>query len=168
MFRKQIEDVNLVIPNHTKLQYELRTFVYELTATGAMKLHHLANSSDDFVDSLMFAVWGTKEENEFCFDFLNKKEIREILFFPELDFEEDIPYAIVKTEELEKFLIENVNTITNTHISDMDFNWIFTITHEDDFFISGSKKLVKEFIGFFKNAKCTSYKELEEKWKNKK
>ncbi len=70
MFRKQIEDVNLVIPNHTKLQYELRTFVYELTATGAMKLHHLANSSDDFVDSLMFAVWGTKEENEFCFDFL--------------------------------------------------------------------------------------------------
>jgi len=62
--RKLMEDKKVIIPkSHTKLQYELRTFQYELTETGRMKLHHLSNSSDDFVDSLMMAVHGaTKKE----------------------------------------------------------------------------------------------------------
>jgi len=96
-------------------------------------------------------------------NFLNKKEIKEVLFFPELSFEMDMPYASVKTKELEKFLIENVTLSTNSHVSDTDLNWIFTITHEEDFFISGSKKIVKEIISFFKSAKCIKYKDLKAK-----
>lgn len=63
--RKIMEDGDLVIPkSHIKLQYELRTFQYELTRTGKMKLFHLANSSDDFCDSLMMAVFiATKKFN---------------------------------------------------------------------------------------------------------
>ena len=68
-----------------------------------------------------------------------------------------------KTKELEKFLIENVTLSTNSHVSDTDLNWIFTITHEEDFFISGSKKIVKEIISFFKSAKCIKYKDLKAK-----
>lgn len=59
--RSEFEDSNLTIPKHQKLQYELRTFVYEMTSTGKLKLHHLANSHDDFVDSLMLAFHGAKE-----------------------------------------------------------------------------------------------------------
>jgi len=100
--------------------------------------------------------------------FLKTKKIKEIIFFPEPSFEYNIPSGIVETEELGGFLKENVETITNMHVADKDLNWVFTITHEDDFFISGTKKLVKEFIGFFKNAKCTPYEEIEAKWKNNK
>ena len=62
---------------------------------------------------------------------------------------------------------ENVDTITNIHIADKNLDWIFTITHEDDFFISGSKDLVNDFVKFFKDAKCTPYQEIESKWKSK-
>jgi len=53
-----METGSLIIPNLQKLQYELRTFIYELTPQGKLKLHHLANSHDDFVDSLMLAYNG--------------------------------------------------------------------------------------------------------------
>jgi hypothetical protein len=43
------------------LQYQLRTFKYEITATNKMKLHHESElSRDDYVDALMMAVWATK------------------------------------------------------------------------------------------------------------
>ena len=103
-------------------------------------------------------------------NFLRNKKIKKVIFFPEPSFagiDGDIPYGIIDTKELEEFLKENVDTITNSHVADEKLNWIFTITHEDDFFISGSKALVSDFVKFFGNAKCTSYKEIEEKWKNK-
>jgi len=49
------------------LQYQLRTFKYEVTERGKIKLHHETEfTRDDYVDSLMMAVWSTKA-NEFCF-----------------------------------------------------------------------------------------------------
>lgn len=99
--------------------------------------------------------------------FLKNREIGEIVFFPEPKYPEDIPGAIVQRDELEKFLGENVNTSTNTHIASKNLDWIITITHEDDFFISGDKNFVMDFIKFFKDAHCTPYKEIEAKWKNK-
>ncbi|HLD37182.1 MAG TPA: hypothetical protein VJA86_01180 [Candidatus Nanoarchaeia archaeon] len=100
-------------------------------------------------------------------NFLNNKKINEIIFFPEPSFENEIPSGIIETAELENFLKENVDTITNIHIADKNLDWIFTITHEDDFFISGSKDLVNDFVKFFKDAKCTPYQEIESKWKSK-
>lgn len=100
-------------------------------------------------------------------NFLKDKKIKEVIFFPEPSFDNDIPSGIIEIGELENFLKENVDTMTNTHVTNKDLSWIFTITHENDFFISGSKKLVKDFVSFFKSAKCTPYKEIEAKWKNK-
>ena len=102
-------------------------------------------------------------------NFLRSKKIKKVIFFPEPSFagiDDDIPSGIIDTDELEEFLKENVDTITNSYVADENLNWIFTITHEDDFFISGSKTLVNDFVKFFGNAKYTSYKEIEEKWKN--
>ena len=100
-------------------------------------------------------------------NFLNKQKIKEVLFFSEPSEDIDIPSAIVEITELKEFLMKNVDTNTNTHVADKELNWILTITHEDDFFISGDKKLVKKFISFFKDANCTPYKKIEEKWKKK-
>ena len=57
---RQMEIGNITIPKHLKLQYELRTFRFEVNPQGKMKLHHVDGGSDDFVDSLCFGVWGTK------------------------------------------------------------------------------------------------------------
>jgi hypothetical protein len=103
-------------------------------------------------------------------NFLKNKKIKKVIFFPEPSFpglNEDVPSGIVETDELEEFLKENVDTVTNSHVADENLNWIFTITHEDDFFISGSKAFISDFVKFFGDAKCTPYKEIEEKWKNK-
>ena len=103
-------------------------------------------------------------------DFLENEKIGEVLFFPEHGFEAkkwgqaEIPNAFVKIQELINFLKENVNTFTNCHVADKDLKWIFTITHEEDFFISGTKKLTKEFIKFFKGATIMSRAEIEKKW----
>jgi len=67
--RKTMEDRTIVLPKtHIKLQYELRTFQYRLTQTGKMKLFHLSNSSDDFVDSLSFSIFAA-EASKIIFDF---------------------------------------------------------------------------------------------------
>lgn len=60
---RQMEDGKIIIPrNHQKLQYELRTFKYEITTQGKMKLHHETElSGDDFVDSLCLAVWAAQK-----------------------------------------------------------------------------------------------------------
>jgi len=103
-------------------------------------------------------------------NFLRNKKIKKVIFFPEPSFlglNRDVPSGIIDTDELEKFLKKNVDTVTNSHIADENLNWIFTITHEDDFFISGNKSLISDFVKFFGNAKCTPYKEIKEKWKNK-
>jgi len=103
-------------------------------------------------------------------NFLRNKKINKVIFFPEPSFpgmDGDVPSGIIDTDELEEFLKENVDTVTNSHVTDENLNWIFTLTHEDDFFISGSKALVSDFVKFFENAKCTPYKEIEAKWKNK-
>ena len=116
---------------------------------------------------------GFDETYKDLIDFLKNEKIKEILFFPEPDFEakkwgqDEIPNAIIKIEELKDFLQENVNTFTNCHVADKELKWIFTITHEDDFFISGTKKLTKDFIKFFKGANIMSRAEIEEKWKKK-
>ena len=96
-------------------------------------------------------------------NFLINKKINKVIFFPEPSFpglNEDVPSGIIDTDELEEFLKENVDTVTNSHVADENLNWIFTITHEDDFFISGSKGLISDFVKFFGNAKCTPYKKL--------
>jgi hypothetical protein len=60
---KTMEEGKLTIPSHTKLQYELRIFKYEITLQGHMKLHHadMVGATDDFVDSLMMFAQATKE-----------------------------------------------------------------------------------------------------------
>lgn len=50
----------IMLPKHDKLLYEMRTFRYELTSQGKKKLHHMDGSSDDFVDALCYAVWGSR------------------------------------------------------------------------------------------------------------
>ena len=93
-------------------------------------------------------------------NFLNNEKINKIIFFPEPSFQNNIPSGIIDTNELKNFLNENIDTITNSHIADENLNWIFTITHENDFFISGNKTLITDFIKFFKNAECTPCKEI--------
>ena len=100
-------------------------------------------------------------------DFLNKHKIKDVLFFPDPTLDFEIPSGILEISELKEFLRKNVDTNTNTHVADIELNWIFTITHEEDYFISGDKKLVNNFTSFFKNARCTSYNELESSWKEK-
>jgi hypothetical protein len=98
-------------------------------------------------------------------NFLKNKKIKKVIFFPEPSFpgiDGDIPSGIVHTDELKKFLKKNIDTMTNSHIADKNLNWIFTITHENDFFISGSKTLIIDFVKFFENAKYTSYKNIGE------
>jgi|GEM_PF-1067234 hypothetical protein len=93
--------------------------------------------------------------------FLKNKKIKKVIFFPEPSFKNNIPSGIIDTNKLKDFLNENVDTITNSHIADENLNWIFTITHEDDFFISGNKTLITNFIEFFGDAECTPYKKIE-------
>jgi len=104
-------------------------------------------------------------------NFLNGEHVKEILFFTEPsggDFDLDINPAFVKTDELRLFLNKNVNMGTNTHVADKSLKWIFTITHDGDFFISGSRELTKKFIKFFKGAEIMSRAEIEAKWASKK
>lgn len=59
---REMEEGRVVLPrDHSLLQYELRTFTYEVSKTGKMLLHHASESGhDDHVDSLCFAVWASK------------------------------------------------------------------------------------------------------------
>ena len=60
----KMENDELTIPLHDKLQYELRVFKFEVNAQGKMRLHHQQGGSDDFVDSLCYAVWAAKSSGE--------------------------------------------------------------------------------------------------------
>lgn len=62
---KMMQEDKVVISNKDQnLQYQLRTFKYEITERGKMKLHHETEfSRDDYVDSLMMAVWATKRRS---------------------------------------------------------------------------------------------------------
>jgi hypothetical protein len=66
---KTMEDGRLTIPNDVRLQYQLRTFRFEMTRGGQMKLHHAsASGNDDYCDSLMLAVHAANESKFlFCF-----------------------------------------------------------------------------------------------------
>jgi len=61
---RRMENAEVTIPLHEKLQYELRVFKFEVNAQGKMRLHHQQGGSDDFVDSLCYAVWATKSSGE--------------------------------------------------------------------------------------------------------
>lgn len=64
--RKIMENKQITIPkSHTALQFELRTFQYQLLPSGKMKLFHLAKSSDDRIDSLCFSVFGAVEDKDY-------------------------------------------------------------------------------------------------------
>lgn len=56
----QLEKGLIMLPEHDKLLYEMKTFRYELTSQGKKKLHHMMGSSDDHVDALCYAVWGSR------------------------------------------------------------------------------------------------------------
>ncbi|MDO8623321.1 MAG: hypothetical protein Q7R52_03670 [archaeon] len=105
--------------------------------------------------------------------FLNKKKIKEVLFFQEPSgviiehINKSVAPAFIETNELKQFLDKKIYPLTNSHIASKNLDWIFTITHEDDFFISGDKNLVKEFISFFKDANCRSYEDIAKKWAKK-
>lgn len=84
--------------------------------------------------------------------FLNDNSIEKIIFFPEPGYspiEQDILSAIVDQKYLKFFLHENVDSSTNCHVSDIEFRWIFTFTHEDDYLISGSEDVVNTFLNYF-------------------
>jgi phage FluMu gp28-like protein/transposase-like protein len=62
--KKRMENEQIIIPkNHQKLQFELRMFQYQITASGKTKLFHLSQSSDDFCDALNYAVWAAKRSS---------------------------------------------------------------------------------------------------------
>jgi len=63
---KTLEDGKLTLPKHRNLQYEMRLFRYEITASAKTKLHHAPGGSDDFVDSLCYANIAAEEEDELC------------------------------------------------------------------------------------------------------
>lgn len=56
---REMEQGLVEVPlKHQRLQYQLRTFRYEITSQGKMKLHHASEAEgDDFVDALCFAVY---------------------------------------------------------------------------------------------------------------
>jgi len=60
---KVMESDLLTIPKHSLLQYELRTFQYEINPQGRMRLHHVTGGSDDYVDSLCFSVLSSRKES---------------------------------------------------------------------------------------------------------
>lgn len=60
--RKLMENKQIVIPKHQKLQSELRTFQYEMTNTGKMKFFQTARNSSDFCDSLAWAIYGASKK----------------------------------------------------------------------------------------------------------
>ncbi len=85
---------------------------------------------------------------------LKSEGIQKILFFPEPTFDfEKVGAKILKIEESENFLLENVSTATNNHIADLNLEWIFTFGHEEDFLISGKKDFVDKSIRYFEGAK---------------
>jgi len=57
----EMEQGNIIIPKKSEtLIYQMKTFRYEVTARGKMKLHHTSDAvGDDFVDALCYAIWGT-------------------------------------------------------------------------------------------------------------
>jgi len=59
----------LTIPRHRKLQHELRTFCYKVTAQGKTKLHHVTGGSDDFCDALCYAVYAVKKAPRIIFNY---------------------------------------------------------------------------------------------------
>lgn len=63
---KEMEEGRVIIPKgHSLLQFELRTFTYEISKSGKMLLHHASEDShDDHVDSLCFSVWASKRAGE--------------------------------------------------------------------------------------------------------
>lgn len=73
---REMENNKIILPsNHQQLQYELRTFRFEITSQGKMKLHHASEyGSDDFVDSLCYSVFSTKESGGGVF-IINEKNM---------------------------------------------------------------------------------------------
>jgi len=65
---KEMEQGKVIIPlNHTRLQYQLRTFRYEVNYQGKMKLHHASEvEGDDFVDSFCFSLWSVNHVPVWC------------------------------------------------------------------------------------------------------
>lgn len=57
---KEMEQGKIILPaSHQRLQYQLKTFQYEITPQGKMKLHHASElEGDDYCDALAFALWG--------------------------------------------------------------------------------------------------------------
>jgi len=86
--------------------------------------------------------------------FLRSEGIQGILFFPEPTFDfEKVGNKILKIEESEDFLIENISIATNNHIADLNLEWIFTFGHEEDFLISGKKDFVGRAIKYLGDVK---------------
>ncbi len=73
---RTMEQDKLILPKHSQLQYELRSFQYEVSSRGQLLLHHVSGGSDDYVDSLMFSVWASKtiEWRPLSEEFLKKWE----------------------------------------------------------------------------------------------
>jgi hypothetical protein len=75
--------------------------------------------------------------------FLEKKKIKEILFFQE-PYDHPNVTCILKIKELKPFFKKRYVAWTNNHFADKNLKWIVAITHEGDTRISGDKDFVKE------------------------
>ena len=61
--RKRFEKKTILIPEHDKLIEELNSFGAEFSKAGRIMLHHQPGAHDDYVDSLVLAVWGATRGN---------------------------------------------------------------------------------------------------------
>jgi len=54
----------VILPMISRLQFQMRNFMYEVTPSGKLKLHHVTEKiGDDWCDALAFACWATKKRN---------------------------------------------------------------------------------------------------------
>ena len=64
-----MEHRKIIIPDNTKLIFQLQDFRYEITESGNVKLHHSEGGHDDYCDSFALACRGLTAQPEVLFDF---------------------------------------------------------------------------------------------------
>jgi len=85
--------------------------------------------------------------------FLADEGMDHVLFFPEPSFDtEGIGAKILPIEKIHDFLHLYGAIWTNNHLACQNIDWIFTINHEGDYYLSGTAAFVKKALVYLKNA----------------